>query len=322
MKIKPLIIGILVIILGIGGVLYAKLQSQSTNRDAKKTGHRIRFMDVRRQGTSRHTLKTPSDFPKAYVYGSGRASMVGYETMEQKLPKPKGNQTILNTRINNHKFQALYLWEKNKMPSRTKFTKDMTGYFDAYHFRPYVTILPVKRHVKVKGAVVLLAGGAFEFRGNYGDTLSTAAHLRELGFQTFIVDDRLNPYSQEEGALDAARAVRFIRKHAKTYQIKKDQIAVMGYSAGGIQAGEFLLNYDGKVTGKSLDPSYQQDALDHVNAKASAAGMIYSFYGRLSVASLDRKNLKRGHLPPTFYIYGTEDPFYDQFNAQYKLMKG
>lgn len=124
-----------------------------------------------------------------------------------------------------------------------------------------------------------------------------------------------------KGALDVARAVSFIRHNARAYYIQKEQIAVMAYSAGGILAGEFLLHYDGKVTGQSLDNSYQPDALDRVNAKASAAGMIYSFYGRLSVASLDRSDLKKGNLPPTFYVYGTENPFYDQFNQQYHLMK-
>ena len=87
--------------------------------------------------------------------------------------------------------------------------------------------------------MVLLAGGAFQARGNYTDTLPTAAHLRELGYQTFIVDYRLRPYTQEEGALDVARAVRFIRKNADIYGIDPNDIAVMGYSAGGIQAGNF-----------------------------------------------------------------------------------
>ena len=47
----------------------------------------------------------------------------------------------------------------------------------------------------------------------------------------------LRPYTQEEGALDVARAVRFIRKNADAYGIDPDDIAVMGYSAGGIQRG-------------------------------------------------------------------------------------
>ena len=110
--------------------------------------------------------------------------------------------------------------------------RDKDGY-DPADFRPYLTAIPVRDGTEVKGAVVLLAGGAFQARANYTDTLPTAAHLRELGFQTFIVDYRLRPYTQQEGALDVARAVRFIRKNADVYGIDPNDIAVMGYSAGG-----------------------------------------------------------------------------------------
>lgn len=194
------------------------------------------------------------------------------------MPAPEGNETVLNTKPNPKKIQALYLWKEGKAPAKTKFTKDMTGYFDEWDFRPYVTAIPVKSGVKPKGAVVLMAGGAYQFRGNYTDSLPTAAALREYGFHTFIVDYRLEPYSQEEGALDVARAVRFIRKNADVYGIDRDDIAVMGFSAGGIQAGEFLMHYDEKVTGTELDKSYVPDELDKIPAHASADGMIYSFY--------------------------------------------
>ena len=66
----------------------------------------------------------------------------------------------------------------------------------------------------------------------------------------------------------------------------------MGYSAGGIQAEEFLLNFDEDVLPTALDPDYIPDELDEVSAHASAAGMIYSFYGRLSVASMDADELR------------------------------
>ena len=166
-----------------------------------------------------------------------------------------------------------------------------------------------------------MAGGAYQFRGNYTDSLPTAAALREYGFQTFIVDYRLSPYTQEEGALDVARAVRFIRKNADVYGIDPDNIAVMGFSAGGIQAGEFLMHYDEDVNGTALDSSYVPDELDQIPAHASADGMIYSFYGRLSVGNMDSDWLSEGNLPPTFYVYGTEDPFYDQFEEQYDVIR-
>ena len=274
-----------------------------------------------RAGSSEDTLATLSDFPAAYNYGSGIRSEWGYNELYRKLPEPEDNQTVFNTAPDPSKIQVLYLWEEGNVPAQTEFTENMTGYYDSYDFRPYVTAIPVREGTPVKGAVVLLAGGAFQVRGNYTDTLPTAAHLRELGFQTFIVDYRLRPYTQQEGALDVARAVRFIRKNADAYGIDPDDIAVMGYSAGGIQAGEFFLNFDGEVNGTALDPDYVPDELDAIPANASAAGMIYSFYGRLSVASMDVQALKAGNLPPTFYCYGTEDPFYSQFEAQYDLMQ-
>ena len=89
----------------------------------------------------------------------------------------------------------------------------------------------------------------------------------------------------------------------------------MGFSAGGILSGEMLLNFDGQVNGTALDADYVPDSLDEISADAAACGMIYSFYGRLSVGTTDVELLRSGSLPPTFYCYGTRDPFYNQFLA-------
>lgn len=277
--------------------------------------------DDLRSGSSTDTVATPEDFPAEYQYGSGKIRDYNRSYMLKKLPEPVGNETVLNTAADPSKIQVLYLWEEGNVPTRTKFTADMTGYFDNSDFRPYVTAIPVKEGVQPKGAVVLMAGGAYQFRGNYTDSLPTAAALRELGFQTFIVDYRLSPYTQEEGALDVARAVRFVRQNADAYGVAPENIAVMGFSAGGIQAGEFLMHYDEDVTGTALDSGYVPDTLDSIPAHASAAGMIYSFYGRLSVGNMDPQWLSEGNLPPTFYVYGTEDPFYRQFQQQYSVLK-
>ena len=273
------------------------------------------------EGSSDNTIGTPDDFPAAYDFGSGKISDFSRNYMLKKMPEPEQNDTVLNTDADPDNIQVLYLWEEENVPAKTTFTKDMTGYFDDWDFRPYVTAIPVKKGVTPKGAVVLMAGGAYQFRGNYTDSLPTAAALREYGFQTFIVDYRLSPYTQEEGALDVARAVRFIRKNADVYGIEPDDIAVMGFSAGGIQAGEFLMYYDEDVNGTALDSSYVPDELDQIPAHASADGMIYSFYGRLSVGNMDPDWLSEGDLPPTFYVYGTEDPFYDQFEEQYDVIR-
>lgn len=167
----------------------------------------------------------------------------------------------------------------------------------------------------VKGAVLICPGGAFQFRSDQPEGVDVAEALSALGYQSFVVDYRLRPYTQQEGALDLARAVRFVRAHAQAYGIDPSDIAAMGFSAGGILSGEMLLHYDGAVDPTALDASYAPDELDRVSADAAACGMIYSFYGRLSVGTTDVELLRSGDLPPTFYCYGTRDPFYDQFLA-------
>lgn len=299
----------------------AQSAESSTAGTAVTANLKAASIDELRDGTSSRTLATPDDFPDEYFYGSGTAADWSNSNMLRKMPEPRDGQTVLNAVPDTSKIEAFYLWEENKAPAVTKFNENMTGYFDEYDYRPYVTSIPVKDGTEPKGAVVLMAGGAYQFRGNYTDSLPTAASLRELGFQTFVVDYRLIPYNQEEGALDVARAVRFIRKNADVYGIDPDDIAVMGFSAGGIQAGEFLMHYDENVTPDALDPDYVPDELDKIPARASADGMIYSFYGRLSVGNMDKEWLAEGELPPTFYVYGTEDPFYRQFEQQYSVVK-
>ena len=90
---------------------------------------------------------------------------------------------------------------------------------------------------------------------------------------------------------------------------------MVGYSAGGILCGEMVLNWKGDVTPDTLDRNYIPDDLDAVSADVAGIGHIYSFYGRLSVGSTDVEKFRESDLPPTFYAYGTEDPFYRQFMA-------
>lgn len=175
--------------------------------------------------------------------------------------------------------------------------------------------VPVKEGVAVKGAVLICAGGAFQFRGNDNEGFPVAENLSALGYQSFVVNYRLRPYTQEEGALDLARAVRYVRSRADAYGIDENDIAIIGFSAGGILCGEMLLNYDGLVNGTAIDASYTPDELDSISANAAAVSMIYSFYGKLSVASTDVEKFKTSDLPPTYFLYGSEEIFRGQIEA-------
>ena len=232
-----------------------------------------------------------------------------------------GGNTVATAKADPRNSQTLYLWEEGNAPATTNYTVNNGNYFDEPDFRPTVTTFPVPEGTPVKGAVLVCAGGAFQFRSDQMEGTPVAQELSRLGCQSFVVDYRLQPYTQEEGALDLARAVRFVRKNADIYGIDPNDIAVMGFSAGGILAGEQLLHYSGTVDGTELDSGYIPDALDKTSADAAACGMIYSFYGRLSVASLDVEEFRRANLPPTYFCYGTRDPFYTQFGARVDALR-
>ena len=234
---------------------------------------------------------------------------------ETSRPEGGDSNTVLTASVDPHGKQMLYLWEEGNVPAVTEYTVNNGNYFDDPDFQPYLTFFPVPEGAEIKGAVLICAGGAFQFRSDQNEGTPVAEDLSALGYQSFVLDYRLRPYTQEEGALDLARAVRFVRAHAEEYGIDEKDIAVMGFSAGGILAGEMLRNFDGTVSPTVLDPDYMPDELDMVSADAAADGMIYSFYGRLSVGTTDVESLQKADLPPTFYCYGTRDPFYDQFLA-------
>lgn len=207
------------------------------------------------------------------------------------------------------------LWLDGNIPTTTNYTRNNGNYFDDPGFMPYITEYPMPDGVEAKGAVLINPGGAFQFRSERLEGSDVAEKLSQLGYKSFVVHYRVRPYTMQEGALDLARAVRYVRKHSEEYGIDESNIAIIGFSAGGILCGEEILNFDGLTNGTELDSSYVPDELDNISADVKAVGFIYSFYGRLANASTDVELFKTSNLPPAFFAYGTEDPFYEEMNA-------
>ena len=142
--------------------------------------------------------------------------------------------------------------------------------------------------------------------------------MGSMGYQCFVVNYRISPYTMQESATDLQRAIRYIRAHADDYGIDPEDIALVGFSAGGILNGEVLLHWRNLANASTLVPDYEPDELDQIPVDACAIGMIYAFYGRLSVSMNDVETLREADLPPAFYCWGENDGFAGQFtqNAQ------
>ncbi len=201
------------------------------------------------------------------------------------------------------------LWNKGRIPSVTKNVNNSDG----PDFIPNMEVFTVAQDVMPKGAVMICPGGAFIFRSIQNEGYEVADMFTALGYQCFVVNYRIQPYNMQESATDLQRAIRYVRAHAADYRINAENIALVGFSAGGILNGEVLLNWRDLKNASSLDNSYQPDELDNVPVSACAVGMIYSFYGRLSVSMNNVETLRAANLPPAFYCWGTRDGFASQF---------
>lgn len=204
---------------------------------------------------------------------------------------------------------SVSLWNKGNIPTVTHNVSNSDG----PDFIPNIEVFTVNENVHPKGAVIICPGGAFAFRSMRNEGYDIADMLVPMGYQCFIVNYRIQPYTMRESATDLQRAIRYVKAHAGEYRINPENIALVGFSAGGILNGEVLLNWHDLTNGTALDNSYVSDELDDISVSACAVGMIYAFYGRLSVSMNNVETLRNAGLPPAFYCWGTRDGFAGQF---------
>jgi len=65
------------------------------------------------------------------------------------------------------------------------------------------------------------------------EAFSQAEWLNSAGLHAFVLDYRVKPYTPDCALADTQRAVRTLKYMAKDWKIKKDKIALMGFSSGG-----------------------------------------------------------------------------------------
>jgi len=85
---------------------------------------------------------------------------------------------------------------------------------------------------KKRGAAVICCGGAYMWK-EPGEAFPRAKWLNSIGLHAFVLDYRVEPHKPRHALLDAQRAVRVLRHMSGELNIKKDKIALIGFSAGG-----------------------------------------------------------------------------------------
>lgn len=113
------------------------------------------------------------------------------------------------------------------------------------------------------GCVLIFPGGAYGMLTTVGEGTAVAEYInKNMGLSAFVVKYRVAPNNYRAILTDALRAIRFVRYYAETLNICPDQVAVMGFSAGGHLA---------MMTAEHFDYGKTGDAIDAISSRPDAA---------------------------------------------------
>ena len=173
-----------------------------------------------------------------------------------------------------------------------------------------------------RGAVVVCPGGGYQTKAKHeGEPI--ARWLNDIGIHAFVLDYRVagEGYAHPCALLDVQRAVRTVRHRAAEWNINPEQIAVLGFSAGGHLTA---------MSGVYSDVRYAEpvDEIDEVSARPDHIVLCYpviydhegsknNFVGNnpsyAELFALDQAVTDR--TPPAFLWHTSDDPGVDVRNS-------
>ncbi|HYJ91752.1 MAG TPA: alpha/beta hydrolase [Pyrinomonadaceae bacterium] len=134
---------------------------------------------------------------------------------------------------------------------------------------PTLTRFPAPQQMATGAAMVICPGGGYSHLSDVKEGSDVAKWLNSLGITALVLKYRLGMrYHAPNPLLDAARAVRTVRAHAKQWNIDPNRIGILGFSAGGHLAATLGTHFD---AGK---PDVSDD-IERVSSRPDLMILIY-----------------------------------------------
>ncbi len=138
---------------------------------------------------------------------------------------------------------------------------------------PNITVyLPAKGNATGE-AVIICPGGGYWVLAYYWEGRDIAKALNAKGIAAIVLKYRLptsNNYivRHKSPLLDAQRAMRMVRYHAKEWNIESNKIGIMGFSAGGHLASTLSTHFDkGNLQAK--------DSIEQISCRPDFSILVY-----------------------------------------------
>ncbi|TLP77287.1 alpha/beta hydrolase [Maribacter sp. ACAM166] len=221
------------------------------------------------------------------------------------------------------------LWPKDKIPNKIASNESEVRKLDEILVvskvqEPTLEVyLPAKRNANGEAMLIFPGGGygvlAYDWEGT-----DIAKYLNGKGIAGVVVkyrlpSDKTQKEKQNVPLIDAQRALRLVRFHAKKFNISHDKIGIIGFSAGGHLASTLGTHFDDLV----------YDSIDAADKESARPDFMVLGYPVISMGLMTHRGSKNNLLgnnatqklqyhfsnekqvtantPPTFLFHATDD---------------
>ncbi|MCM8535688.1 MAG: alpha/beta hydrolase [Lentisphaeraceae bacterium] len=134
---------------------------------------------------------------------------------------------------------------------------------------PAVDVYLPEKSKQNGSSIVMYCGGGYGAVCIEIEGLPMAKFLNENGISVFMVSYRCKPFKHPVPFWDVQRAIRLVRSRADEFNIKADQIGIMGFSAGGHVTSTLSVHYKESFGREGIDE------VDKISARPDFSCLIY-----------------------------------------------
>lgn len=244
------------------------------------------------------------------AYNKACSTMKKEGTMEAVQAAVEARENLVQ--VESVEDRIWFVWGEDNMPcvDGEEYTEeDLDGsQMFGFGYEPIAIKYLVEDQSQCKGNIIACSGGAMKVWSNNAEGYPAAEVFNDLGYNFFLLQRRVEPYSDMDIFMDFQRLIRLVKYHAAQEGYGgQDMFAGLGWS-GGCMTLFGAINYCyGDITPAAFDKDYVPDEIDAVNSDLDVA---LALYGMLYDTEAANKNL------PAFYICaGTIDTTVDPQNS-------
>lgn len=240
------------------------------------------------------------------VYSKAVTAMKKEMTMEAVQAAVEARENLVQ--LESLEDRVWFIWDGTTMPcvDGEEYTEeDLDGsQMFGYGYEPIALKYLLEDQSQCKGNIIACSGGAMKVWSNNAEGYPAAQVFNDLGYNFFLLQRRVEPYSNEDIYMDFQRLIRLVKYHAQLEGYGgQDMYAGLGWSGGSFTLMGAVNYFYGDVTPADYDSDYVPDEIDAISADLDVAMPIY---GPGLDPETDNPNL------PAFYIcHGTADETVD-----------